>query len=166
MRLKKFADFINEARYEPDHELDRILDKISEFGIDSITAKEKAYLDGERDSQDEYDGTYDSEDSDVIDGDGNYKKPDKSNYLLLVHGMDTDEFHSSEIMVTAMDKTGKYVIDVHFVDMLFSELEGIGLEDVEEGHMEYYGELTADELVEKLRSMGFNSRIGDVDEVS
>ncbi len=80
MRLKKFADFINEARYEPDHELDRILDKISEFGIDSITAKEKAYLDGERDSQDEYDGTYDPEDSDVIDGDGNYKTPNKSNY--------------------------------------------------------------------------------------
>lgn len=164
MRLKKFADFINEAKYEPDHELDRILDKISELGIDSITAKEKAYLDGERDSQDDYDGTYDSEDSDVIDSDGNYKKPDKSNYLLLVHGMDTD-FHSSEIMVTAMDKTGKYVIDVHFVDMLFSELEEIGLEDVEEGHMGYYGKLTAGELVEKLRSMGFNSRIGNVDEV-
>jgi len=163
MRLKKFADFTNEARYEPDYELDRILDKISELGIDSITPQERAYLDGERSEEEaEYDGTYSEEDSDIMDEEGNYKKPEKSNYLLLVHGVDTKEFHSSELTVTAMDKTGKYIIDTHFVDLLFPELEGIGLEDVAEGHMEYYGELeTADELVEKLKSMGFNVKIGE-----
>jgi len=155
MRLKKFADFTNEARYEPDYELDRILDKISELGIESITPQERAYLDGER-LEDE---DNDSEDMDKV---GNYKKPEKSNYLLLVNGVDTEDFHSSELTVIAMDKTGKYVIDTNFVDLLFPELERIGLEDVAEGHMEYYGELeNADELVEKLKSMGFNVRIGE-----
>jgi hypothetical protein len=47
MSIKRFKDFVNEAKYEQDQELNRILDKISSQGIESLTKLEKSYLDGE-----------------------------------------------------------------------------------------------------------------------
>jgi hypothetical protein len=60
MSIKRFKDFVNEAKYEQDQELNRILDKISSQGIESLTKLEKSYLDGEYEIGTEYDGTYDS----------------------------------------------------------------------------------------------------------
>jgi hypothetical protein len=56
MSIKRFKDFGNEAKYEQDQELNRILDKISSQGIESLKL-EKSYLDGEYEIGTEYDGT-------------------------------------------------------------------------------------------------------------
>lgn len=153
-KIKNFNDFITESNRQS--EIDRILDKISQFGIDSITPKEKAFLDDREyieDINDDYDDEY------------NQYSNDKSKYTLIVYTMDPEEYHSTEIMVSAIYNETNYVVDTHFVEVLFEELSEIGLEDVVEGHMEYQGKLNPNDLVDKLKSLGFNSRIGNKDEV-
>lgn len=49
------------------------------------------------------------------------------------------------------------VVDNHIVEG-FPELEEIGIEDMVEGEMAYFGEdLSAEQMVEKLKQMGFRS---------
>lgn len=145
--LKKFYDFTNESK---DEELDRILDKISEFGIESITPEEKSYLDGEREP--EYDGLYDDHLDEI------YLNPKKENFLFKVYSIDTSQYYSpSDIGVSVFEKTGKYSIDAHVVDEIFHELRNLGLGDLAEGELEYSGKLSKEQLVDKLISMGYKA---------
>lgn len=163
--IKRFEDFVNEARYQADEELDRILDKIAEQGIDSITPQEKAYLDGERAQEEpEYDGTYKNDvDFDTMDDNGEFIDPKKENFLFKVYDIDSSDTMFGDIPfgVSAFDKNGKYMIDAHVSDEIFPELKRIGLEDLAEGELEYSGKLSKEELVEKLKSMGFNAIISN-----
>jgi hypothetical protein len=160
MNIKKFNDFVNEAKYEEDNELNRILDKISAQGIDSITPAEKAYLDGDSveeetdDEEDEYE---------LMDDDGNYINPSKENYIFKV--FDNEEQNTyGDVGVAVFDKNDKYMIDIHVSDELFPEIKEIGLEDLTEGVLEYSGKLSKEELVDKLKSMGFNARLENIDD--
>lgn len=154
--IKKFNDFINEGKYKQDDELNRILDKISASGIESITPQEKAYLDGDIVEEPEYDGTYHN-DMTNIDANGEYIDPDKANFMFKVYDLDKDEYlSSSSFRIAVFDKNGKFMVDEHVSDQIFPELKKIGLEDLAEGELEYCGKLSKQELIDKLKSMGFN----------
>lgn len=155
--IKKFNEFVNEGKYEEDHELNRILDKISSKGIESITSQEKAYLDGDVIDEPQYDGTYKTG-RNIIGPNGEYLDTDKSDFVFKVYDIETDEFHSSNNFgISVFDKEGKFMVDEHVSDELFPELKKIGLEDLAEGELEYLGSLKKDSLIDKLKSMGFNA---------
>ena len=155
--IKKFNDFVNEGKYKEDDELNRILDKISATGMESITPEEKAYLDGDVPDEPEYDGTYKTG-RDLIGPDGEYLDSNKSDFIFKVYDIDGDEFYSSNNFgISVFDKEGKFMVDEHVSDELFPELKKIGLEDLAEGELEYLGQLKKDALIDKLKSMGFNA---------
>jgi hypothetical protein len=160
MSIKRFKDFVNEAKYEQDQELNRILDKISSQGIESLTKLEKSYLDGEYEIGTEYDGTYDDSGFDRIDDEGNYTEANKENYLFKVFE-DKEQLSYGSVGVVVLEKSGKYIIDSHVSDEIFPELKDIGLEDLSEGVLEYSGNLSKEKLVDKLKEMGFNAKLAD-----
>jgi hypothetical protein len=160
MSIKKFKKFVNESKYEQDEELNRVLDKISSQGIESLTKSEKSYLDGEYEIGTEYDGTYDDSGFDGIDNDGKYIEANKENYLFKVYDNKEQSSYSS-VGVVVLDKSGKYIIESHVSDEIFPELKDIGLEDLSEGVLEYYGKLSKEKLVEKLKEMRFSARLAD-----
>jgi len=154
--IKKFQDFVNEGKYKEDEELNRILDKISASGIESITAKEKAYLDGDVQQEPEYNGLYNNDST--IGEDGEYLDANKSNFIFKIYDLDQDEYLSSTPFgIAVFDKAGKFMVDEHVTDELFPELKKIGLEDLAEGELEYMGQLNKEALIDKLKSMGFNA---------
>ena len=159
--IKRFNDFVNE-KYEADHELDRILDKISEKGIDSITPEERAYLNGDSEEEPEYNGTYD-DGYDTIDDEGNYINPSKDKYIFRVFDNEEQDTYG-DVGVAVFDKNDHFMIDIHVSDELFPELKTIGLEDLAEGVLEYSGKLSKEELTDKLISMGFKAIVKDVDD--
>lgn len=61
------------------------------------------------------------------------------------------------IGIEAYDEYGA-MVDDHICEQ-FEELEMIDLMDEAEGYMSYEGELSANKLVEKLTSMGFNAKL-------
>ena len=150
--ITESTKFTNEAK--SDDEMDRILDKISSMGIDSLTPDEKKYLNGDKEEE-----VQEEEYNDFIDEEGNYIKPKKENFLLKVIDDASIEGDIKYKNVQVFDRNGKYMVDLHFCD-LFQELENVNLVDTSEGAMEYDGRLNADELVNKLRQMGFNAVIG------
>lgn len=153
MKVFKFLQFIKENKSQK--EIDRILDKISSNGIDSLTSDERRFLDDDSGAEevgidlDSFPG------SNYMDEYGNYlDEPVKGNFLLKV--VKTPE--GGRLEVLAYEKGGKYMIDDHFSDELFPEVKSIGLEDLAEGVMEYIGgKRDVDSLVSKLISMGFNA---------
>lgn len=162
MNIKKFNDFVTESKYEEDHELNRILDKISAQGIGSITPAEKAYLDGDT-VKEETDDEEDEYQNELIDDEGNYINPNKDNYIFKVFNNE-DQNTYGDVGVAVFDKNNKYMIDIHVSDELFPEIKEIGLEDLAEGILEYSGKLSKEQLTDKLKSMGFNARVEDIDD--
>lgn len=154
--ILKFNEFIKESN-STQKRIDSILDKISANGIDSLSDDEKRFLDGDIGAQEVGIDLYDDVDSyNFIDSSGNYIDTlDKNNFVLKVSK--SDSYLSKDIEVFVYEKTGKYMVEENFSDMLFPELKSLGLDDVEEGIMLYRGRYTVDELVNKLKSMGFNT---------
>lgn len=153
-KILNFNSFVNEAKYEADHELDRILDKISALGIESLTPQEKRYLDGDK-TEVEPEYTIDDNDSNYIDEEGNYISPNKKDFLFKIIDVDNVPYDSTKFGISVFEKDGKYQIDEHVADMIFPELQDIEIEDLAEGEMGYYGKLSKTELINKLTSMGF-----------
>lgn len=154
-KILNFNSFINEAKYEADHELDRILDKIGALGIESLTPQEKKYLDGDRNTEPESVYSEEDEFNNYIDEEGNYVNPDKKNFIFRIIDVDDVPYDSTKFGISVFDKSGRYQIDEHVADMIFPELQDIEIEDLAEGEMGYYGKLSKSELINKLTSMGF-----------
>ncbi len=153
MKVFKFLQFIGEAKDQK--EIDRILDKIGSGGIESLSPSEKKFLDDDSGADEVGVNLYsdDDDDNNYIDEFGNYlDRPVKDNFLLKV--IDTG---SRYLEIEVYEKGGRYMIDEHFSDVLFPEVKSIRLEDLAEGVMEYGGKLNVNELVDKLKSMGFNA---------
>ena len=70
-------------------------------------------------------------------------------------GLEKEEAAPISIMV--QEDGGMY--DQHIIH-LFPGLHIKGLVEVMEGHMEYYGDLTKEELITTLTNSGFNAYIG------
>jgi hypothetical protein len=114
---------------EQDQELNRILDKISSQGIESLTRKKLFrwwiwnwywiwwHLRWFRFCR--------------IDYEGNYTEANKENYLFKVFE-DKEQLSYGSVGVVVLEKSGKYIIDSCFW-WNFPELKDIGLEDLSEG---------------------------------
>ena len=89
---------------------------------------------------------------------GDYITAKKESFLLKIIDDVSIEGEIKYKYIQVYDKNGKYVVDIHFCDM-FPELEDVNLCDMAEGAMEYDGRLDANELVDKLKQMGFNAEI-------
>jgi len=98
-----------------------------------------------------------------MDDDGNYINPSKENYIFKVFDNEEQQTYG-DVGVAVFDKNDKYMIDIHVSDELFPEIKEIGLEDLTEGVLEYSGKLSKEELVDKLKSMGFNARLENIDD--
>jgi hypothetical protein len=62
--------------------------------------------------------------------------------------------YGTTIGICALDENKQFMVDIHVVES-FPELELIDLEDEGEGDMSYHGTLSPQELVDKLKSLGF-----------
>lgn len=163
MKILRFTNFIKEAKKKTSEELkiDEILDKISLNGIESLTDLERRFLDGDTGANEVGVDLYSTQDDNIyIDEYGDYvDNLSKDEFILKVLDMDNFESYSNNnyTEIEVYEKTGKYLIDVHFSDMAFPELKKLNLEDLGEGVMEYSGKLNTQQLIDKLKEMGFNA---------
>lgn len=78
----------------------------------------------------------------------------KKSFILKVQVPPDDYMIEGSLEVSAW--RGADMIDEH-ISELFPELQDIGLTDLMEGSMEYAGELSREEMVVKLKELGFSA---------